>query len=182
MMNHAPLMEMAAAARAAILDPRRIALVGAQANPRFELFHAASSLCSQKVRTVLSEKRLSYRSNDMLILGSMGRDGLIPAEHYSPAYVRLRLIAVRDSGLDFVSGYSGRTSVRTEGFVRPGPRPLALAERFFWHRGRCVRRGREERTEASSYDCLGRRAMGFGRVRIWLGSDLGSSEVGEPCD
>jgi glutathione S-transferase len=115
-MNHAPLMEMAAAARAAILDPRRIALVGGQANPRFELFHAASSLCSQKVRTVLSEKRLSYRSNEMLILGSMGRDGLIPAEHYSPAYVRLRLIAVRDSGLDFVSGYSGRTSVQTEGF------------------------------------------------------------------
>ena len=116
MMNHAPLMEMAAAARAAILDPSRIALVGAQANPRFELFHAASSLCSQKVRTVLAEKRLSYRSDDMLILSSMGPEGVIPAEHYSPAYVRLRLIAAPESGRAFVSGYSGRTSVETEGF------------------------------------------------------------------
>jgi glutathione S-transferase len=116
MTNPAPLKKMAAAARAAILDPSRITLVGEQADPRFELFHAASSLCSQKVRTVLFEKRLSYRSNDMLILGSMGRDGVIPAEHYSPAYVRLRLIAARESGREYVSGYSGRTSVETEGF------------------------------------------------------------------
>ena len=116
MTNQAPLMEMAAAARAAILDPSRITVAGDKANPRFELFHAASSLCSQKVRTVLFEKRLPYRSNDMLILGSMGRDGLVPAEHYSPAYVRLRLIAARESGRNFVSGYSGRTSVETEGF------------------------------------------------------------------
>lgn len=111
-----PLMEMAANARAAMADPARATIVGNDANPRFELFHAASSLCSQKVRTVLHEKRLSYRSNDMIILGSMGSEGLVAAEHYSPAYVRLRLIAGRELGREFVSGYSGRTSVETEGF------------------------------------------------------------------
>jgi glutathione S-transferase len=116
MTTHASLNELAAGARAAMRDPGRSRIVGERADPRFELFHAASSLCSQKVRTVLSEKRLSYRSNDMLILSSMGADGVVPAEHYSPAYVRLRLIAARASGRPYVSGYSGRTSVETEGF------------------------------------------------------------------
>ncbi|OUL99833.1 glutathione S-transferase family protein [Variovorax sp. JS1663] len=116
MTTHTPLMKMAADARVAMLDPSRSTIVGARAHPRFELFHAASSLCSQKVRTVLSEKRLPYRSNDMLILSSMGPDGVVPAEHYSPAYVRLRLLAAPASGRGYVSGYSGRTSVETEGF------------------------------------------------------------------
>lgn len=110
------LMKMATAARAAMVDPARSTIVGDVANPRFELFHAASSLCSQKVRTVLHEKRLPYRSNDMLILSSMSAEGLVPAEHYSPAYVRLRLVAGRELGREFVKGYSGRTSVETEGF------------------------------------------------------------------
>ncbi|GAA4351888.1 hypothetical protein GCM10023165_40460 [Variovorax defluvii] len=116
MTTHAPLTKMAADARAAMQDPSRSAIVGDRDAPRFELFHAASSLCSQKVRTVLAEKRLPYRSNDMLILSSMGPAGVIPAEHYSPAYVRLRMIAGRATGRDYVSGYSGRTSVETEGF------------------------------------------------------------------
>ncbi|MDP9890955.1 glutathione S-transferase [Variovorax boronicumulans] len=116
MTSRASLIEMTAAARAAIADPSRITLVGRLPEPRFELFHAASSLCSQKVRTVLHEKALSYRSNDMLILSAMGSEGLIPAEHYSPAYIRLRLVAARELNREFVSGYSGRTSVETEGF------------------------------------------------------------------
>ena len=110
------LKSMAAAARAAMQDPARITIVGGDVHPRFELFHAASSLCSQKVRTVLDEKQLPYRSNDMLILGSMGPDGIVPAEHYSAAYVRLRLVAGRDIDRAFVAGYSGRTSVESEGF------------------------------------------------------------------
>jgi glutathione S-transferase len=116
MTNTALLMEMTAAARAAVRDPDRITVVGNSAQPRFELFHAASSLCSQKVRTVLHEKALAYRSNDMRILGSMEPAGLVPAEHYSPAYIRLRLVAARELGGKFVSGYSGRTSVESEGF------------------------------------------------------------------
>jgi glutathione S-transferase len=110
------LTTMAAAARAAIKDPGRISVVGKDANPRFELFHAASSLCSQKVRTVLHEKALPYRSSEMIILGSMGPEGLVAAEHYSPAYVRLRLVAARDLGRGFVSGYTGSMSVDTDGF------------------------------------------------------------------
>jgi glutathione S-transferase len=110
------LVKLAASARAAIADPARITIVGSDANPCFELFHAASSLCSQKVRTVLFEKQLSYRSNDMMILSSMGTDGVVPAEHYHPPYVRLRQIAGREIGRELVSGYSGRTSVETEGF------------------------------------------------------------------
>lgn len=116
MTSRASLIELTAAARAAIADPTRIAIVGGRAEPRFELFHAASSLCSQKVRTVLHEKAFAYRSNDMLILSTMASNGLVPAEHYSPAYIRLRLVAARELNLEFTSGYSGRTSVETEGF------------------------------------------------------------------
>ena len=79
-MSDEQLTQMAAAARAAMADPARITIVGKDRHPRFELFHAASSLCSQKVRTVLHEKELPYRSNDMIILCSMGPDGVVPAE------------------------------------------------------------------------------------------------------
>lgn len=117
--NPNPWAARAAAARAAIADPGRITTVGMdnpKDSPRFELFHAASSLCSQKVRTVLFEKQIPYRSSEMAILGHMGPNGLVMAEHYDPAYVHLRLAAGRAQGRPFVSGYSGRTSVRTEGF------------------------------------------------------------------
>lgn len=115
-MNTADLKTLAAGARAAMADPQRSFLVGTDGTPRFELFHAASSLCSQKVRTVLAEKALPYRSNDMLILSAIQGDRVVPAEHYSPSYVRLRLHAHREIGSAFVDGYSGRTSVETEGF------------------------------------------------------------------
>jgi glutathione S-transferase len=110
------LTTMAAAARSAIRDPGRITVVGNGANPRFELFHAASSLCSQKVRAVLHEKALPYRSNEMLILSAMGEGGLVVAEHYTAAYIRLRMLAGRELDRPYVHGYSGRTSVETEGF------------------------------------------------------------------
>jgi glutathione S-transferase len=107
---------MAAAARVSIRDPGRITTVGRDANPRFELFHAASSLCSQKVRAVLHEKQLPYRSNEMIILSAMGADGFTPAEHYTAPYVRLRLLAGPELEREFVGGYSGGSSVDTEGF------------------------------------------------------------------
>ena len=127
------LMKMAAAARAVIVEPARVTIVGDDPNPRFELFHASSSLCSQKVRTVLYEKGLSYRSNEMIILCSMGPDGIIPAEHYDPGYIRLRLIAGRELGREFVTGYSGRTSVDTEG-LDPCAVPLLIDH----HAGRVI--------------------------------------------
>lgn len=110
------LADMVAAARSNIVDPERITLVGDDRQPRFELFHAASSLCSQKVRAVLFETGLSYRSNDMLILSHMDGARLIPAEHYDPSYVRLRMLGAGDAGGKLVSGYSGITSVASEGF------------------------------------------------------------------
>lgn len=115
-MNTNELNALTARARAAMADSRRSTVVGDDHAPRFELFHAASSLCSQKVRTVLAEKALGYRSNDMLILSAMDGDRIVPAEHYSPSYVKLRLYAGREIGTTFVDGYSGRTSVETEGF------------------------------------------------------------------
>ena len=115
-MNTSQLMEQAALARAAMADAARSTVVGNNANPRFELFNAASSLCSQKVRTVLAEKRLAWRSNDMLILSAMHAGRVVPAEHYFAPYVRLRLFAGREIGGALVDGYSGRTSVETEGF------------------------------------------------------------------
>jgi glutathione S-transferase len=114
--NRTELEALAASARAAIRDPARITIEGDDPNPRFELFHAASSLCSQKVRAVLAEKSLGWRSSEMIILGAMGPEGLVPAEHYGPAYVRLRLVAGRELATRFVAAYTGRTSVQTEGF------------------------------------------------------------------
>lgn len=110
------LVAMAAAARAAIADPARMSIVGQDANPRFELFHANVSLCSQKVRTTLNEKKLSYRSNAMVIMTLNVGGEIVPAEHYAPAYVRLRLRAGRDLNRSFVQGYTGSTSVEGEGF------------------------------------------------------------------
>jgi glutathione S-transferase len=116
MKNESDIVAMAAAARAAIVDPVQVSIVGEDANPRFELFHADGSLCSQKVRTTLNEKKLPYRSNTMSIMCVVVDGEIVPAEHYSPAYVRLRLLAGRELSRSFVSGYTGSTSVEGEGF------------------------------------------------------------------
>ncbi len=82
---------------------------GAGGKPRFEIYQAAPSLCSMKVRTVLAEKRASYDSHD---LNLMMRE---PApECYLPGYVRLRLRGAPDARL--ATGYTGQSSVTTEGF------------------------------------------------------------------
>ena len=52
--------------------------------PRFEIWHQEFSLCSQKVRAVLTEKNLSYRSNELSFKNF---------ENYNPGYVRLRMFA-----------------------------------------------------------------------------------------
>jgi glutathione S-transferase len=116
MIDRTELKDMAAAARAVMKDSSRSILVGGDSNPRFEFFNAAMSLCSQKVRTVFEEKRLPYRSNALDILSTMGENGIVPAEQYNPAYVRLRLMGGKELNTGLVNGYSGRTSVETEGF------------------------------------------------------------------
>lgn len=78
--------------------------------PRFELYHAAPSLCSMKVRTVLAEKQAPYFSHD---LNLMTRKAEAP-ECYLPGYVRLRLQSAPDAEL--ARGYTGQSSMTTEGF------------------------------------------------------------------
>ena len=82
----------------------------AGSKPRFELYHAAPSLCSMKVRTVLAEKQVPYRSHD---LNLMLRKAKAP-ECYLPGYVRLRLQGAPK--VELARGYTGQSSVSTEGF------------------------------------------------------------------
>lgn len=82
----------------------------AGSTPRFELYHAAPSLCSMKVRTVLAEKQVPYFSHD---LNLMIRKAEAP-ECYLPGYVRLRLQGAPDAEL--ARGYTGQSSMTTEGF------------------------------------------------------------------
>ncbi len=111
---------LVAAVNAGLTDPIRNHLVGASKDeaPRFELYHAGLSICSQKVRTVLAEKNAAYASHEMSILNSRGiySDELTPAENYSSHYVRLRLHGARELGLELARGHTGVSSVETEGF------------------------------------------------------------------
>lgn len=69
---------------------------------RFELFSAANSICSQKVRAVLAHHGLPYRSHSVDLFGG---------QTYLPAYVRLRILGCDDIGAALVSRHSGSTSV-----------------------------------------------------------------------
>ncbi|MEO0495962.1 MAG: glutathione S-transferase family protein [Pseudomonadota bacterium] len=78
--------------------------------PQFELYHAAPSLCSHKVRTVLAEKQVAYASHDMDIMPA----GKFIPENYRPEYVRMRLQGAPNARL--VDGYTGESSVSVQGF------------------------------------------------------------------
>ena len=97
-----PLSEMVEAANAAAPAPEMNIAVGAAA-PRYELYHFALSLCSQKVRATLAEAGVSYVAHDV---------NADPG-NYHPDYIRLRLMGVEGRG--FATGYTGRTAVGTEG-------------------------------------------------------------------
>ena len=108
------------AANKELNDPARNQIAGGAAGetPRFELYHAGLSVCSQKVRAVLAEKDLAYRSHEMVILNSRGiySEGLTPAENYRPGYVHLRMHGGRALGRSYADNHSGRSSVDSEGF------------------------------------------------------------------
>ena len=80
----------------------RIGAAPLAGTPRFELFSAANSICSQKVRAVLAHHDLAYQSHMVDLFGG---------ETYLPAYVRLRVIGCDDIGAELVSRHSGSTSV-----------------------------------------------------------------------
>lgn len=86
--------------------------------PRFELLHNALSICSQKVRTVLAEKRAAYMSREMITPSMAGIGGKnVIADNYLPGFVRLRIHA---AGPDRMArqneGHTLRTSAQLEGF------------------------------------------------------------------
>jgi 2,5-dichlorohydroquinone reductive dechlorinase len=74
--------------------------------PRFALYHAANSICSQKVRVVLAQLQLSYLSHMLNIFAG---------ETYLPSYVRLRLIGCEHGGFPLVAAHTGSTSTSAGG-------------------------------------------------------------------
>ena len=111
---------LVAAANSELDDPARNTIVHASAGvkPRFELYHAGLSMCSQKVRVVLAEKGVPYISHEMSIVASRGiySEGFKPAENYRPGYVRLRLHGGAALGARFAESHTGRSAVESEGF------------------------------------------------------------------
>lgn len=105
------------AANQALAHPRRDRAMNAStgthssrtnAAPRFEIYHSAPSLCSFKVRSVLFERGIPFRSHDMNIMPA--RDSV--PENYRPEYVRLH----GAPNVKYVDGYTGISSVTTQGF------------------------------------------------------------------
>lgn len=77
--------------------------------PRFELYHAPFSICSNKVRLVLAELGQVWLSHEM--------DITAPAqENYRPDYVRLRLASDIAQTATFSTEFSGGSSVAETGF------------------------------------------------------------------
>lgn len=76
------------------------AVIGSS-EPRFALFHAANSICSQKVRAVLAWHGMAYLSHPM---------NLFTGQTYLPEYVRLRMIGCTAHGGALVARHSGSTS------------------------------------------------------------------------
>jgi 2,5-dichlorohydroquinone reductive dechlorinase len=74
--------------------------------PRFALYHAANSICSQKVRVVLAQLQLSYLSHTLNIFAG---------ETYLPSYVRLRLVGCERGGFPLVATHTGSTSTSAGG-------------------------------------------------------------------
>ncbi len=93
------------AADAAIADPARRRAVGG-GTPRFVLYGSAFSIATQMLRMVLLEKGAAFAVRDMEILPPR-------MENTHPDYVRLRLQGVQ--GRELVHGFTGRSSVGTEG-------------------------------------------------------------------
>jgi len=100
------LEQLVSAANAPLTDPDMNRTVGT-ATPRFELFHFALSLCSQKVRICLVEKGASFVAHDINLQSPL-------LGNYDPAYVKLRMAA--HPGTHYATGYTGRSNVSSEGF------------------------------------------------------------------
>lgn len=76
------------------------------ARPRYELFHAAGSICSHKVRAVLAHHGFGYRSHTI---------NLFTGQTYLPAYVRLRMAGCDRLGPKLAAHHDGSTSASRGG-------------------------------------------------------------------
>ncbi|NOV19685.1 glutathione S-transferase family protein [Ensifer adhaerens] len=118
-MDRSKLEAMIELAQQGIVEKSRVGKIrnpNGDSKGRFVLFHAAMSFCSQKVRATLAQRGAAFKSNEMLILGRRLPDGtLIPAENYSPDYVRLRLRGREVMKGPLVEAYSGISSVSAAG-------------------------------------------------------------------
>ena len=74
--------------------------------PRFELFNAPNSICSQKVRAVLEHHGIAYISYSM---------DMLAGQTYLPAHVRLRMIGCDRLGVPLMTTHTGSTSVTAGG-------------------------------------------------------------------
>lgn len=100
------LISTAAAAREALGNVGELIGCANDGMPRFELFHAASSICSQKVRSVLAYHAIPYTSQSLSIF---------QGQTYLPDYVRLRMIGCEHYGGALVSRHTGSTSTASGG-------------------------------------------------------------------
>ena len=119
-MSNNEVEALVAAANADLTDPERNRVMRPQgeATPRFELYHAGTSICSQKCRTVLHEKGIPYTSHEMVILSGKGifTPEFSPAENYRPSFVRMRMAGGAELNADYAVEHTGVSSVDTEGF------------------------------------------------------------------
>jgi 2,5-dichlorohydroquinone reductive dechlorinase len=79
---------------------------GGDPSPRYEVFHAANSICSQKVRTVLAQHGAPYLSRPINIFAG---------QTYLPSYVRIRMVGCRSLPGPLASVHTGTTSVTASG-------------------------------------------------------------------
>ncbi len=100
------LLDTVTAARATLGDTGRTLGDAGGGQPRFELFHAASSICSQKARTVLAYHGLPYLSHEL---------NMFVGQTYLPDYVRLRMRGCEAFGGALVARHSGSTSAAAFG-------------------------------------------------------------------
>ena len=100
------LTSLAAAARSSLGSIGAAHHAAAGSEPRYELFHAATSICSQKVRAVLAYHRAPYVAHAL---------NMFAGQTYLPGYVRLRMLGCEQYGGALVSHHSGSTSASAGG-------------------------------------------------------------------
>ncbi len=100
------LIATVVAAREALGDAGELHGASAGHAPRYELFHAAGSICSQKVRAVLTHHGVPFVAHGVnMFLG----------QTYLPGYVRLRMLGCDRFGGALVAHHSGSTSAEAGG-------------------------------------------------------------------